>query len=598
MAFFDKYLQPGRSARKPAPQMSVPKPTFRPPAPTMSVAPKPYQGIPGARDMFSRFSDGQSNSMNLGGALGKAFPQAFGGSSSKLSTTSYGNNVLQQPSNFLAKPVVVPKPQPQMSVAPPRTLEQMQAQNQALRQSQGRTQGQVQASSGPVTPPKPPVQPSLPPPPQQNVLGGGFSSVLDPMDPAAIGGALMNKRPELPRAPEPTGPKTQDEWLQRLADENPELADQIMDKLGYGGSPNGGASDQLNALRKQYLESLGLSPDEIAAQGELSGISSQAAQESARARKEYADRIAAIQDQATLQPFLTGRQLQASGQLTNQLEALQAATEAQTMPLQSRLAALQAQRQMEQRRRETELGFAESDIERQDRLRKESEVTPVEVGGRLVDPRTGRVVFEPPAETAEGKTFTLSPGQRVYNAQGQLIAENPEGAGSDKFTNVSPGSTVIDSLGNVVYRAPKEGEGADAKAIASQVGELDTTIGLVDEIVNNPAFKQVFGLSGAVDPRNYIPGSAAQYLKSQIEQLKAFLALENRQKLKGQGTISDREFKVLTDAATALNAKLGDQDALRELTKLRDALTGRRSELSSGGSGGDITDIDAFLDSF
>lgn len=281
--------------------------------------------------------------------------------------------------------------------------------------------------------------------------------------------------------------------------------------------------------------------------------------------------------------------------------------------------------------------------------------SPMEVGGYLIDPTTGKVIFAPPEKTAEGKTYTLSPGQRVYDATGKVIAESPAGAADGKMLTLSPGEIAYNADGSVFARGgektlnkdlptlaqeyeyaktqgyngsyidylkakdtggvnlsigggytpgaspeidawvsniqtgraqlndvPKEIKGAVAIGLNTnqtdpRVGELNATLGLLDEIIASPYLSQV---TGAINPFTYwTPGTNEQYVKSQVTQLKSFLALENRQKMKGQGTISDREFKVLTDAATALNGNLSDKDTLTELQKLRSALGGRLGEL-------------------
>jgi hypothetical protein len=47
------------------------------------------------------------------------------------------------------------------------------------------------------------------------------------------------------------------------------------------------------------------------------------------------------------------------------------------------------------------------------------------------------------------------------------------------------------------------------------------------------------------------------------------LSLENRQKLKGQGAVSDFEGKMLAKAASSLTPALSDKDAVKELQKIR-----------------------------
>jgi len=76
-------------------------------------------------------------------------------------------------------------------------------------------------------------------------------------------------------------------------------------------------------------------------------------------------------------------------------------------------------------------------------------VAPVEVGGYLVDPTTGKVIFAAPEKAGEAKTYTLSAGQKVYDANGNLIAENPAGAAEGKLVTLSPGEIAYNPDGTV-----------------------------------------------------------------------------------------------------------------------------------------------------
>lgn len=189
----------------------------------------------------------------------------------------------------------------------------------------------------------------------------------------------------------------------------------------------------------------------------------------------------------------------------------------------------------------------------------------VSPGSTVFDPATKLPIYTAP-DAKEGQvTYTLSPGQRLVDGSGKTIAENPSASADGKPVTVSPGETVVDSAtGEVIYQGRAE----------TSSSEVSTIVSLIDEITKSPFMSDVFGLS-TLNPLNYIPGSPVAYVRSQVKQLKSFLALENRQKLKGQGTISDREFKVLTDAATALDSNLSVADARKELAKIRDVLSSK-----------------------
>lgn len=106
---------------------------------------------------------------------------------------------------------------------------------------------------------------------------------------------------------------------------------------------------------------------------------------------------------------------------------------------------------------------------------------------------------------------------------------------------------------------------------AEAMSETLDILSLTDSILNSPQLGQVFGVK---NPFTYwTPGSNEQYVKNQVNQLRGFLAFENRQKLKGTGSISDFESKTLERAASSLAKNLSDKDAERELRKLRGAMS-------------------------
>ena len=98
--------------------------------------------------------------------------------------------------------------------------------------------------------------------------------------------------------------------------------------------------------------------------------------------------------------------------------------------------------------------------------------------------------------------------------------------------------------------------------------EILDTYSLINEILNNPKRSLVTGLS-RFSPTAYLPG--AGLIKNQIIQLQQILSLDNRQKLKGSGSVSDFEAKMLAQAATALGTNLSDDDFDKELKKIRGA---------------------------
>jgi hypothetical protein len=111
-----------------------------------------------------------------------------------------------------------------------------------------------------------------------------------------------------------------------------------------------------------------------------------------------------------------------------------------------------------------------------------------------------------------------------------------------------------------------------AQTQAQQAAQSEALNGyqVVNNVLNSGQVENVFGLN-RLNPFNYIPGTKVQYAKNQVNQIKSMLSLENREKLKGSGAISDFEAKMLGQAASSLGTNISNADALRELKKIRGA---------------------------
>lgn len=74
-----------------------------------------------------------------------------------------------------------------------------------------------------------------------------------------------------------------------------------------------------------------------------------------------------------------------------------------------------------------------------------------------------------------------------------------------------------------------------------------------------------------------VTGRKSQNTKNIYDQLQGLLSLENRDKLKGSGAISDFEFKVLQQAASKLGRNTSDTDFRKALDELYTNLGGKAS---------------------
>lgn len=155
---------------------------------------------------------------------------------------------------------------------------------------------------------------------------------------------------------------------------------------------------------------------------------------------------------------------------------------------------------------------------------------------------------------------------------------------SPDFLKTGQPKTAQDQF--IIFKYPKEAEAymkmlTDSKAMSGNSGEKEKLISLVNDISNSEGLGRITGIQGMIP---LIPGGKEQLVKGQIDQLKALLSLENRQKLKGSGAISDREMGILERASSLLNQNLNEQQFKQVLSQLKTELsTGSPSSINQGG---------------
>jgi hypothetical protein len=106
------------------------------------------------------------------------------------------------------------------------------------------------------------------------------------------------------------------------------------------------------------------------------------------------------------------------------------------------------------------------------------------------------------------------------------------------------------------------------------------------------------GMSGAVGAKGPtslfglleqpMAGSSAADYASHVDALKSQLTLPRMEMMRGLGAMSDREFKTLSDSATALNRGMSEAEFVRELGNIKATLAGVRERMAgTTGAGGD-----------
>jgi len=115
-------------------------------------------------------------------------------------------------------------------------------------------------------------------------------------------------------------------------------------------------------------------------------------------------------------------------------------------------------------------------------------------------------------------------------------------------------------------------------------------VNVIGELLANPKLDRIFG------PADQFVGGIfgeAALAKNKYDQLKGLLSLDNIKYLKGTGAISDAEQRLLANAASALGRNLGNTEARKVLTQLRDDLTALQGQGGQQQGGGDVIQTSA-----
>lgn len=275
----------------------------------------------------------------------------------------------------------------------------------------------------------------------------------------------------------------------------------------------------LDTAEKAYQESLKISPEELSTQEDLDKLVDST-------KKGYL----ATSGQAIPMEFITGQLKSIEERATNLAE-----------PLERKLARLQAQRTSALESNKFALERTQKKVDAEKDAKK-----PI-AGTSFYDPTTGTFI-QAPSTSKSNEGFTLSPGEKRYDAAGNLIAEG----GAKPMTQAQETAAI----------AKTEKETA-AQQSASQ------SIGLVNNLLAGDAYAKITGVGQ--NPLNLFGVTNAKELNN-YNQLQGLLKLGIRGLLKGQGAVSDYEGKILGQAASALGRNLGDADFKQALLQIRGVL--------------------------
>lgn len=143
------------------------------------------------------------------------------------------------------------------------------------------------------------------------------------------------------------------------------------------------------------------------------------------------------------------------------------------------------------------------------------------------------------------------------------------------------------AIGAPVAAGPSAAESASneaAKARAVKQAEVDTVptsarqnaiananylTSVLDQAMKHPGRETATGLSGTLDPRNYLPGTNAKGFRALLDQIQGATFIQAYESLKGAGAITDIEGRKGSDAIARLSTAQSDDEFLGALRDFR-----------------------------
>lgn len=160
----------------------------------------------------------------------------------------------------------------------------------------------------------------------------------------------------------------------------------------------------------------------------------------------------------------------------------------------------------------------------------------------------------------------------------QIRGQNLTDARSRDANDIS--KTLTTEKKQLEVDALKRGKDASISAAANQIA-------VIDKALKHPGRSTATGLSGALDPRNFVPGTDATDFRAVLDQIGGSAFLQAFEILKGGGAITEVEGKRATDAIARLSRAQSDEEFVTSLNDLRKVMTDGYKRLSGADYGGE-----------
>ena len=157
----------------------------------------------------------------------------------------------------------------------------------------------------------------------------------------------------------------------------------------------------------------------------------------------------------------------------------------------------------------------------------------------------------------------------------------------DKKTGQMVGQQAKDVAGKASQEVQGEAQGKAVVALPTVISTTEQSLKLVDEMIKHPGRGTATGLSGTLDPRNYVGGTDAKDFQIRAKQIEGRTFLSAFDQLRGAGAITEAEGQKATAAVARLDRAQSDDEYLKALNELKQVLNkGMEIAKQRAGQGG------------
>lgn len=188
--------------------------------------------------------------------------------------------------------------------------------------------------------------------------------------------------------------------------------------------------------------------------------------------------------------------------------------------------------------------------------------------------------YQQPAPTSSFANSGQSPARAPTGVGASRTPEEEAAAVEQAKTNVNLANASQVTQMEADRAGQIEAQKREAQRIAENragLAKTESTItqmqNLVGQAKRHRGRSTATGLSGALDPRNYVPGTNARDFQVLLDQIQGQAFLQAFDSLKGGGQITEVEGRKATDAIGRLNTAQSDAEFVRALKDLEDVLS-------------------------